>query len=273
MALVNGIPGNSRNDDYYSSPDYFRALQAGAAHQAKQARHEGAAEGYVEGFNNGQHAGYDKGWNDGIERGNRELMKADGYIKSHIADKERLQLTVNEQAQQIGQLMAHIAAMEESIGRQDDAMRVVQDSPLPQMARELKAENDQLRVQVQSLCADNEAKAQECAESAWQANRATTVINAMRNTLEAMTVDGQSERTQEIEHLLWEHYKKEMAISLEGGYLRQPLEEDEIFAKTMPSTHRFLTSILQSVNERIELERVNQQSSGDDDANWVPDGS
>jgi flagellar biosynthesis/type III secretory pathway protein FliH len=273
MGLANGISGNQGNDDYYSSPEYMRAVLLGSTHRAQQARTEGASQGYNQGFNDGQQSGYDKGWNDGIDRGNRELLKADGYIKGHIADKERLQQTVNEQAGRIAQLLAHIATLEGTIDRKDDSMRVIQNSPLPQMARELQAENEQLRVHVQALQTDNDTKAQECVERAWQANRAAAVINAMRNTLEALTSDKNSERSKEIEDVLCEEYKKEIATGLEQGYLQEPLENDAIFAKTMPATHRFLTSMLQSVNERIELERVGQQNGLDDDGNWVPDGS
>lgn len=272
MGLLDGISPRSNSDGLLSGyQSFLDAGREGVAHQ--QGRQQGTAEGYDQGFNDGQQAGYDNGWNDGIERGNRELLKADGYIQGHIADKESLQQTVNDQAQQITQLLAHIASLEGAIGRKDDAMRGIKDSQLPQMARELQAENEQLRSQVQALQADNDSKAQECVEKAWQANRSATVLNAMRNTLEALTTDKASERTQEIEHLFCEHYKKEIATGLEKGYLREPLEEDAIFAKTMPATHRFLTSVLQSVNERIELERVGQHVGHDDDGNWVPDGS
>lgn len=270
MGIGTGVSSSSDNGLLSGYQGYIDAAVVGIGQE--QARRKGQTagfnQGYHQGFDEGQRAGYDNGWNDGIERGNRELLKADGYIKGHIADKEQLQQTVHEQAQQIAQLMAHIAALEATVGRKDDAMRVIQDSPLPQMARALQAENEQLRSQVQALQADNEAKDQDCVEKAWQANRAATVLNAMRNTLEALTVDKESDRTKEIEHLFCEHYKKEIATGLEKGYLREPLEEDAIFASTMPATHRFLTSVLQSVNERIELERLHH-----DDGNWVPDGS
>lgn len=269
MGMVNGYPANQTNGDYYSSPEYFRAVRLGAVHDANKARLEGRADGYDNGYDNGLQVGYDNGYNDAIERGNRELLKADGYIRAHIADKERLQQQVNEQAHKINQLLEHIAALEATMGRKDEAMRAIQDSPLPQMARELQAHNDQLRAQVQALQADNEAKAQECIERTWQTNRAATVLNAMRSTLESLTADKESSQTAAIEQLFCEHYKKEVATGLEKGYLRAPLEDDAVFAKTMPSTHRFLTSILQSVNERIEIDNAGHH----DDGSWVPDGS
>lgn len=272
MGLVNnGVSPNSNPETSLLSGynAFLKGWHEGNGIKALQGRGQDMPEVYGHGFNDGQQSGYDKGWNDGIERGNHELMKADGYIKSHIADKDRLQQTVDEQARQIQQLMAHIAALEDSINRKDDAMRVIQDSPLPRMARELQAENEQLRAQVQALQADNEAKTQECTERTWRTNRATTVLNAMRSTLEALTADKDSSQTAEIEHLFCEHYKREVASGLEKGYLREPLEDDAIFAKTMPATHRFLTSILQAVNERIEIDHVGHH----DDGNWVPDGS
>lgn len=201
MGLVNGIPGNRADDDYYTSADHLRAVKLGAARDVRQARQQGTAEGYNQGFDDGQQSGYDMGWNDGIERGNRELMKADDYIKGYLADKERLQ-----------------------------------------------AENERLLAQVQALQADNEVKAQECIERAWQTNRVAAVLNAMRSTLESLTADKESSHTAEIERLFLEQYKEQVATGLEKGYLRTPLEDDAIFIQTMPSMHRFLTSILQSVN-------------------------
>jgi hypothetical protein len=273
MGLANGIPGNNKSNDFYESAEFNFALQQTAAHQTKQARQQGVAEGYDQGFANGQQVGYDKGWNDGIERGNRELLKADGYIRGHVADKERLQQTVSEQAQQIAQFRAHIAALEATIDRKDNAMRILQQSQLPDIARELQAENEQLQVQIQALQEDNDIKTRECTESAKKVNRAAVMVNSMRNTLTVLTADRESERTHEIEHVFCEEYQKEVARGLKLGVLSESLEDDQTFASTMPATHRFLTAILQSVNERIELERVGQQSDMDDDGNWVPDGS
>ncbi len=273
MGIATGVSSSSGDEGGLLS-GYGAFLEAAAASQAERyarinGHAEGLQQGYDQGFGEGQRSGYDQGWADGINRGNRELMKMDGYMKVHIADKERLQQTVNEQAQQIAQLMARIEAMDGAIGQKDDAMRVIQDSQLPQMARELKAENDQLRAQVETLQTHGKAKAQECTDKALQVNRVTTVLNAMRKTLEALTADKASERTVYIEHLFCENFKKEVATGLEKGCLREPLELDALFAKTMPATHRFVMSILQSVNERIELD----QRDHDADPNWVPDGA
>jgi flagellar biosynthesis/type III secretory pathway protein FliH len=117
MGLVNGIPGSSSDDNYYASADYLRAVKLGTARDVRQARQQGTSEGYNQGFDDGQQSGYDMGWNDGIERGNRELMKADGYIKGYLADNERLQQNANEQMQQIAQLLAHVEALEDAIER------------------------------------------------------------------------------------------------------------------------------------------------------------
>lgn len=255
MGIGTGVSNGKEGGLLSGYQAYIESANASAAQALarKEGQSAGYNHGYHQGFNEGQRAAYDNGWNDGIERGNRELLKADGYIKGHIADKEHLQQTVNEQAQEIAQLLAHIASLEAVVGRKDDAMRVIQDSPLPQMARELQAENEQLRSQMQTLQADNDAKAQERVENAWQANRAATVLNAMRDTLEALTADKHSERSQEIEHLFCENYEKEVATGLEKGYLREPLEGDAIFASTMPATHHFLISILQTVKDRIGL--------------------
>lgn len=255
MGVGTGVSSNNEGGLLSGYKAYIDAENArlGEENARRNGQKTGFDQGYRQGFNEGQQAGYDNGWNDGIERGNKELWKADGYIKGHIADKERLQQTVNDQAQQIAQLLANVASLEAVLGRKDDAMRVIQDSQLPQMARELQAENEQLRSQVQALQADNEAKDKDCVEKAWQANRAATVLNAMRNTLEVLTADKKSDRTKEIEHLFCEQYKKEIATGLEKGYLREPLEEDAVFASTMPATHRFLISILQAVKDRIGL--------------------
>lgn len=246
MGIGTGVKGSNgllSGYEAYQVAETAR-LQSENARRAGQAA--GYKQGYEEGFNNGQQSGYDKGWSDGIERGNKELWKADGYIKEHIADKECLQQTVNEQAQQIAQLLAHIATLEGNIDCKDDAMRVIQNSSLPQMARELNAENEQLREQVQVLQADN-------AENTKKVNRAAVMVNSMRNTLTILTADRESERTREGEYIFCEQYKKEVARGLEMGVLSEALEDDKTFATTMPSTHRFLTSILQSVNERISL--------------------
>lgn len=264
---VNSSNGGGLLSGYEAYLEGWKEGEAIRLRKELQQANQQAGNAYNQGFSDGQQDGYLLGWNDGIGRGNRELFKMDGYMKAHITEKERLQQVVNEQARQTTRLVAHIGALEDTIGRKDDAMRVIQDSPLPQMARELKAENDQLREHMQALQADNAAKAQECAESVMRVNRAATVLNAMRYTLEDLTADKDSERTAEIEHLFCEHYKKEVATGLERGCLRKPLEEDAIFAESMPSTHRFLMSIQHSVNERTEVERHNS------DGDWVPDGS
>ncbi|MFA6230939.1 MAG: hypothetical protein WC617_12335 [Rhodanobacter sp.] len=265
MGIGTGVNSSSSSQSGYEAYQIAETarLQSENARRAGQAA--GYNQGYDAGFNDGQQTGYDKGWGDGIERGNKELWKADGYIKAHIADKERLQQTVNEQAQQIAQLLAHIATLEGNIDRKDEAMRVIQNSSLPEMARGLKAENEQLREQVQILQADS-------TENTRKVNRAAVMVNSMRNTLTILTADRESERTREVEYIFCEQYKKEMARGLEMGVLSEALEDDQTFASTMPSTHRFLTAILQSVNERIELDRVGQHQTTDD-SDWVPDGS
>ncbi|MEW9572887.1 hypothetical protein ABQJ54_14105 [Rhodanobacter sp. Si-c] len=265
MGIGSGVNGSNCGGLLSGYEAYLEGWKEGEAIRLRedlQRANQRAGSAYDQGFSDGQQDGYLLGWNDGIGRGNRELFKMDGYMKAHIADKERLQQTVNEQAQQIAQLVAHVVALEGAIGRKDDAMRAIQDSSLPQLARELKAANDQLREQMQALQADGAAKAQECSENVLRVNRAATALNAMRQTLEDLTADKDSERTAEIEHLFCEHYKKEVATGLEKGCLRRPLEEDAIAAQSMPSTHRFLTSVLHSVNERIEMERHNRKESG-----------
>lgn len=254
----NGVSPDNQTPGLLSGYEGFlEGYQQGQIQKLRGDAQNAHANGYDRGYEEGERAGYDKGWDDGINRGNRELMKADGYIKGYLADKERLQQTVNAQAQQIEQLLAHIANLEKAGLQHDGSTHAIHQTSLPQMVRELREEN--------------EAKSNECAERAWQSNRTTTVLKAMRNTLMTLTSDKESSRTAEIEHLFCEHYKKELSIGLEKGYLLVPLEEDAVFASTMPSTHQFLTSVLQSENERIELKRANKQY--DDDGDWVPSGS
>ena len=128
---VNGSNGGGLLSGYEAGLEGWKAGEAIRLREDLQQAHQQAGDAYTQGFSDGQQDGYLSGWNDGIGRGNRELFKMDGYMKAHIADKECLQQTVNEQAQQITQLVAQIEALEGTIGRKDDAMRVIQDSPLP----------------------------------------------------------------------------------------------------------------------------------------------
>jgi hypothetical protein len=259
--------GRNANDDVLSSPEFAIANRLKGRQEGVAVGYDnGREDGYQDGYSAGHADGHAQGWQEGIDRGNVEISKQMAYTRAHIADKESLQREVEELKRTVAQLHAQIAQM-----KQPQAGQVAQ-SPLPAIADELRAHNEQLRAQVQAISEKFEAKNAEFIESTWQLNRATAMANAMRNTLTVLMADKQSERTHDIERTFCEEYKKEVARGIEKGSLQLPLDEDAVFARTMPATHRFLTSILESVGERIELERTAQRQAAEDDGNWVPDG-
>jgi predicted nuclease with TOPRIM domain len=188
------------------------------------ARVEGLRQGHIEGFGAGRSAGYEagyadgraQGWDDGVNRTNEELRKQMAFTRQHADRATTLAKQLQEHRGLIHKLLERLTEMERE-------------------QVQLKSELNQKAHQVSVLGADH----------VWQHNKAMMCLNVLRDTMdEAFKLEDAGESV--LRTLFKRHYQVQIRKALNQGTIRVPIDQDEAFAKALPTTHRFLINVLRA---------------------------
>lgn len=242
-----------RNNDFFSSPQHAWA-QRRVGHQQGLERgyQEGEQAGYQRGFNDG-HA---RGWDEAITKANIEIEKCGGYIREHVADKERLQEALDLAANAIDKTKAYVSTLE------------ADNSRLLSFAKDADAAITSLEARIKESTAALTAETEMSAARTWLFNGNLVLTQVMLEVIQSLTQEPDSPETDTIETMLVEAYEEIVDGGIAAGHIRERLEKDAAFAEALPGLHQFLTKILASVVERRQW----LSTFDDDDPDWVPSG-
>jgi chromosome segregation ATPase len=226
-------------------PDYFDpkviAHQDGVVEGERQGYARGFQDGRSEGFNDGHAVGYQVGWDAAIARANEELLKQMEFTRQHVADKEEMARQLQEQRELIDKLTARLDEMErgnENLKKTNTALREVVNA--------LKEANERLQTQVSQLDEKYQKRSQEYSDQVWAYNRNMVFMNAVRSTLEDLTLNNSSQAKQ-VRDMFAKKYSEQVSSAIKSGSISVPLEKDTVFATTLPKTQRFIMDMLSSV--------------------------
>lgn len=211
--------------------------QAGLQQGYKSGHHDGHVEGYTE----GHQAGYLEGWNAAIARANEEILKQMEFTRQHVADKETMAQQLQEQRALIDQLTARLDEME----RENSNLKKSNEG-LRQVVSALKEANERLQAEVAQLDDKYKARSREYSDQVWQYNRSMVFMNAVRSTLEELTI-GNGAQAKQVRELFAQRYGEQVSSALANGAIKMAPDKDDSFAKTLPKTQRFIVNMLSNV--------------------------
>ena len=201
----------------------------------------GVAEGYNGGFAEGHQAGYQEGWNAAIARANEEILKQMEFTRQHVTDKETMARQLQEQRELIDQLTNRLDQMEKDNGNLKKS-----NEGLRQVVTALKEANERLQAEVSQLDYRYKARSQEYSDQVWQYNRSMVFMNAVRSTLEELTI-GNGSQAKQVREMFASKYGESVSSALAQGAIKVPPDKDESFAKTLPKTQKFILDMLSNV--------------------------
>lgn len=232
----------SLDGGYIGSLDHAIANLHVGRHQGRaQGMEEGFKEGYQQGFNEGKA----RGWDAGIAAGNVEINKAMGFIRQHVAEKEKIKAALQKQQNLIAQLDTKIKALETEVAtlRGENTKLSSTDSTLRKLVDALKGANVRLQEQVTSMDEKLQERTKQYVNQLWQYNRSLVFMNAVRDVLEDLTID-KSPHANHVRALFAEKYAGQVSQSLEKGSIKAAPDTDNEFAKALPRTHEFIVRLL-----------------------------
>lgn len=230
-------------------PDYFspsfiahgEGLNEGRLIGFREGRTAGYGEGHQDGYAQGRDEGYREGWDAAIARGNEEILKQLAFTRAHIADKEALAQRIAEQNALIEALrsrLGEIERMNESLKRGDGGLRTLLAEQTEANAR-LRAEHKDLDRKLQTLAEDFN-------QHIWKYNRNMVFLSAARATLGDLTAENDAPANR-VRALFAKEYRNQVDSALEKKTISAPPEQDEVFAQTLPKTHRFILDMLRQL--------------------------
>jgi hypothetical protein len=227
-------------------PDYFDHSNVFARIDGQREGHQagynaGEADGYNVGFAEGRQSGYSEGWAAAIARGNEEILKQMAFTREHIADKAAMAKQLEEQRKLIEQLATRLDEMD-----RENANLVKSNKSLRDVVTALKEANERLRNEVSQLDTKYRARTQEYSDHVWHHNRSIVFMNAVRSTLEELTLSNDSQAKQ-VREMFAQKYGTSVSNALARGTIKNSPEKDESFAKTLPKTQKFILDMLGSV--------------------------
>ena len=210
--------------------------------QGQQAGYNaGHTDGYNEGFSEGHQTGYQEGWNAAIARANEEILKQMEFTRQHVTDKETMAQQLQEQRSLIDQLTARLDEMERENGNLKKS-----NEGLRQVVTALKEANERLQAEVGQLDDKYKARSQEYSDQVWQYNRSMVFMNAVRSTLEELTI-GNGAQAKQVREMFAQKYGESVSNALSKGAIKVAPDKDESFAKTLPKTQKFILDMLSNV--------------------------
>jgi len=207
----------------------------------EQGFQEGHSSGYNEGFTEGHQSGYQEGWNAAIARANEEILKQMEFTRQHVADKETMAQQLQEQRALIDQLTTRLDEMERENGNLKKS-----NEGLRQVVTALKEANERLQAEVAQLDDKYKARSQEYSDQVWQYNRSMVFMNAVRSTLEELTI-GNGSQAKQVREMFAQKYGESVSNALAKGAITVAPDKDESFAKTLPKTQKFILDMLSNV--------------------------
>ena len=215
--------------------------QAGFQKGQQAGYNAGHTDGYNEGFTEGHQTGYQEGWNAAIARANEEILKQMEFTRQHVADKETMAKQLQEQRELIDQLTARLDEME-----RENANLVKSNKGLRDVVTALKEANERLQNEVAQLDEKYKTRSQEYSDQVWQYNRSMVFMNAVRSTLEELTI-GNGSQAKQVREMFAQKYGESVSNALAKGAIKVAPDKDESFAKTLPKTQKFILDMLSNV--------------------------
>jgi uncharacterized coiled-coil protein SlyX len=234
------------NNPYFGIPDYptstlnsgFRGGYNGGVTDGFD---DGKKEGREEGWEEGRIAGWGQGWDEAVDQANVEIAKQMGFVRQHVADKESMQMQLQEQHRLIGLMKERLDELElqnANLKKGNDGLRDV--------VLALKQANERMQTELTRLDDKYKARSEEYVDQMFQYNRNMVFMNAVRATLEDFT-EKHGSHAKEVREIFAQKYSVEVSNALQRRAIRVAPEMDETFANTLPRTRKFIISMLSKV--------------------------
>lgn len=236
--MPNDIPGYFDPTATAEAHGFNMGHLQGKQEGTKDGYNAGHSDGYNEGYTEGHQTGYQEGWNAAIARANEEILKQMEFTRQHVADKETMAKQLQEQRGLIDQLTARLDEME-----RENANLVKSNKGLRDVVTALKEANERLQSEVAQLDEKYKTRSQEYSDQVWQYNRSMVFMNAVRSTLEELTI-GNGSQAKQVREMFAQKYGESVSNALAKGAIKVSPEKDESFAKTLPKTQKFILDML-----------------------------
>jgi len=230
-------------------PAYFDPTATAEAHGFNMGHLQGKQQGEKDGYNAGHSDGYNEGfteghqagWNAAIARANNEMLKQMEFTRQHVTDKETMAQQLQEQRELIDQLTARLDEMEHQ-----NANLVKSNQGLRDVVTALKEANERLQSEVAQLDEKYKTRSQEYSDQVWQYNRSMVFMNAVRSTLEELTI-GNGSQAKQVREMFAKKYGESVSNALAKGAIKMAPDKDHSFARTLPKTQKFILDMLSNV--------------------------
>lgn len=225
------------NGHLNSTAGYFdphaEALSLGESLGRVKGRQEGVQQVAQE-YEAGRALGRQEGWNEAIARADGEMLRQLEFTRQHVEDKAALERQLQEQSELIQQLYDRINQMEHAV--QDAA-------GLQEAVTDLREANVRLQDELVRMTECFEKRTREYHDLLGRFNQQMVVMNAARSVLETLASGNEFSATH-VRTLFGQQYRYNVAGALTRGTLQVAPDQDELFARLMPKTHRFIEAML-----------------------------
>lgn len=199
-----------------------------------------------EDYEAGRVAGRAEGWNEATARANGEMLQQLEFTRQHVQEKEALALQLQEQGELIQQLHDRLIQMEhaaqEAAGLQD-------------AVTDLRQANQRLQDELATMTERFQQRTREYHDQLGRFNQQMVVMNAARSVLETLA-SGDEFPAAHVRTLFGQQYRDNVTGALSRGTIQVAPDQDELFARLMPKTHRFIKSMLAGDADREPVSAV-----------------